>query len=204
MFLQSLVLLAAALLGVQAGSRPFPFDACTTHDAGQSNVLFCDGPNSIPHRYIVKFKPDVTENQVLSHLEAINGTLPGSDCSLGEWSPSFTNSTLDLLGRPRPDDGPVICTRCGFGEFNWQSTDRSQPAKCGFTYIYDSEINGTSFTAYSAAISGATLSKVLADPIVQSLSSKLIIRLKLSQLTGFCLQLLKLFLLLLVPIDPTQ
>jgi hypothetical protein len=198
--LQLLCLLAFGILGIQAASVAFPFDQCTTYNAGNiSTILFCTGPNSIPNRYIVKFQDDATASQILTHLEKVNGTFPGSDCSLGDFSleSACGNCTNSVLGSPPGlDGGIVICSQCDESGITWQQTNRAQPSQCGFNYIYDSSVNST-FRGYSAALSTSSLKLVLQDPIVFSSGlSRLSGRLRLFRRIGLYRWLQIQFLLL--------
>ena len=166
-----LSLLCVGLAMVNAASAPFPFDSCKTYVAGQFNatVLFCSGPNSIPHRYIVKFHDTASDSQINDHLRMVNGTLPAGDCSLGNTTLSSIcgNCTDSILGPPSDvAEDIVICARCGSERsMNLYASNRSKPSQCGFHYVYNTTFNST-FRGYAAALHSSALQLVLNDPIV--------------------------------------
>ena len=170
-------LFVASIVGAQRREIPFPFHECIIHETDGSSVLLCDGPDSIPNRYIVKFKETATFSQITTHLRNVNSTLPTTDCSFGDWLPPLDNPdckhncTRNQFTKPASvsvdcGDGFVICNQCNYSEFNWYRSDRTQPSRCGFSYIYESETNSTSFRGYAAALSRSTLATVLNDPLV--------------------------------------
>lgn len=166
MLFKSLFCIAAFTLGVNAKALPFPSEACTSHDAGGSPVLFCDGDNSIPNRYIIKFKPGATSSEILGHLTATNDSFSNTGCSLGAFA------SADLPNIAAAKDGAVAqCVDCEYKNHAWAATDAKKPEKCGFNFIYESKFADSPFTAYAAALSSEGLAKVLADPLVISLGS---------------------------------
>lgn len=161
------LLLATGILDVYSKSVPFPFDSCSTHNASDSVVLFCDGPKSIPHRYIVTFRDDAAPDQILTHLKKVNRTLSRGDCSVGDFLSSTCGNCTDAILGPPPSlvDGILTFTRCSHNYSNWRQANRTRPSQCGFNYIYD--FNST-FSGYAAALPPNTLKLVLNDPIVRS------------------------------------
>lgn len=171
------LLLGASLVAAQRREIPFPFEDCIINQADNSSVLLCDGPDSIPHRYIVKFKQDATFSEIASHLQSVNSTLPGTDCSFGDWLPPLVdpncreNCTRDQLTAPASvsvdgGDGFVICEQCNYSDFNLFQSDRTQPSQCGFSYVFDSQTNSSNYRGYAGALDDNTLAIVLKDPIV--------------------------------------
>ena len=171
-------LLATSLVVAQRRSIPFPFQDCVIHQTDHSSVLFCDGPDSVPHRYLVKFKPDATFSQIAAHLQSVNASLLGTDCSLGDWTPPLldpncngANCTRFQFTSPATvtaagGDGFVICNNCNYSDFNFYQSDRTRPSQCGFSHIFEAETNSSSFRGYAAALSSNSLSIALSDPIV--------------------------------------
>ena len=183
MLLLSLILpLAFAIDDVYSKSVPFPWHGCKSHGSGDDLVRFCDSPDSIPHRYIVKFKECATDKEILKHLDVINKSFPGTDCSFGNWRPpphkrdckgascTYPNLTSPHSVSVRSGDGFVISTcKKLYQQCKLQRTDRTKPKKCGFTYIYDTRTNFTKFRAYAAALPQCSLDLVLQDGIVTHL-----------------------------------
>lgn len=171
------LLLGASLVAAQAREIPFPFQDCIIHQTDNSSVLFCDGPDSIPHRYIVKFKQDATFSEIAYHLQSVNASFPGTDCSFGDWLPPLDdpncreNCTRDQFTSPASvsvngGDGFVICEQCNYSDLNLFQNDRTQPAQCGFSHIFDSQTNSSNYQGYAGALAESTLAIVLNDPIV--------------------------------------
>ena len=172
-------LLTALLYGVDAGGSSFPYQDCTNNHGGDTSVLYCGGPNSIPNRYIVKFMDSVSTSDIVTHLQSVNATIAGTDCSFGNGkappiNPNCTrNCTYPDLTSPQSQSfnggsGFAIGSACTYANYTWQRANRTRPAQCGFNYIFDTNANGTTFRAYAAALSPSSLSTVLKDPLVNT------------------------------------
>ena len=144
MVFSQLFLLALVIPCVLAG-RSSHLHCCRDKSTCESPILFCDGPENVPNRYIIKFKDTATEDEILSHLKIINGSFVGTDCSLGEWIPPCVDPTcgtncirVDVKGQAQGSEASaeqvVVCSNCSFTEFTWHRNIPHQPATCGFTY----------------------------------------------------------------------
>jgi hypothetical protein len=164
MLLQSFLSFSALILLAHSKPQPLPKGTCVTRS--DSGSLFCDGPSSIPNRYVIKFKSSATQDQILTHLKSTNSSFKGADCGFGASAQSIAVS----LSSPEERSGAVAqCASgdCEFKKHYWKETEGSKdPGKCGFNYIYDSSIGGIQFTGYAAAMTADALANVLADPIV--------------------------------------
>jgi hypothetical protein len=119
---------------------------------------------------IVKFKngPDVTHNSIVSHLQSVNESFEGTNCSFGEWLPPASDPGCEAnCTRPNitgPDtvsvngDGFTICHDCNYSALNVVRSNRTQPARCGFSFLYDLQTNSSSFRGY-AALSAISLAQ---------------------------------------------
>ena len=161
MLFKSLICFAAVAFCVDSKALPITTESCTTHDADGSPVLFCDGPNSIPNHYIVKFKSDASSAQILGHLQSANNSFSNSGCDAG----AFAASSLPIPSQ-RQDAAVAQCVDCDYKHFNWKATNAKKPGACGFNYIYETKFGGAPFTAYAAALSPEELAKVLSDLLV--------------------------------------
>jgi len=174
----STFLLVGSLLPVVHGKGiPLPAEAACSTQPG-TNTLFCAaGQSSIPHRYIIKFHPDATSSEILTHLKTTNATFLGSDCSfnsgVGAGMGTAAGGLVPGAALSSPQDrearGVTQCQdpACEVGKHSWHETGGSRDlGRCGFSYIYDSVVGGTRFCGYAVAMSEEALAVVLADPIV--------------------------------------
>jgi hypothetical protein len=163
MLFQSFVTFSTFIVLAQSIGLPLPKGTCTTFLG--SDTLFCDGPSSIPNRYVIKFKPEATQDQILAHLKVTNSSFKASDCGFGASAASVAVA-LSSPGERNDEVAQCLSGDCEFKKHYWRETDGTKPGRCGFNYIYDSVIGGESFTGYAVAMSSDALTKVLADPIV--------------------------------------
>lgn len=161
MLFKSLFFIAGIALRVHSKALPITTESCTTHDANGSPVIFCDGPNSIPNHYIVKFKSKASSSQILAHLQSTNDSFSNTGCDVG----AFAAASLPIPSQ-RQDAAVAQCVDCDYKHFNWKTTNAKKPGACGFNFIYETKFGGSPFTAYAAALSAEELAKVLSDPLV--------------------------------------
>jgi len=164
MLFQTLLSLSAFILLGHSKPQPLPEGTCKTHS--DSGSLFCDGPSSIPNRYVIKFKSSATQDQILTHLKSTNSSFKGADCGFGA---SAQSVAVALSSPEERNDAVAQCASgdCEFKKHYWKETGGSKnPGTCGFNYIYDSSIGGIQFSGYAAAMTSDALANVLADPIV--------------------------------------